>query len=65
MSLARNIRFYFSWITTELNSGDLAKDDFWSISGDFIHRHHVEPKVKLYVPTEESFPIPLEYIDVT
>ena len=28
-------------------------------------RHHVEPRVKLYVPREESFPIPLKYIDVT
>ena len=24
-----------------------------------------KPRVKLYVPTEESFPNPLEYIDVT
>ena len=30
----------------------------------FIHRHHVEPRVKLYVPRAESFPIPLKYIDV-
>ena len=42
-----------------------AKNDFWSITGDFIYRHHVEPRVKLYVPREESFPIPLKYIDVT
>ena len=42
-----------------------AKSDFWSISGDFIYRHHVEPRVKLHVPTEESSPIPLKYIDVT
>ena len=42
-----------------------SKSDQWSISGDFIYRHHVEPWVKLYVPTEESFPIPLKYIDVT
>ena len=42
-----------------------AKGDFWSISGDFIHRHHVEPRVKLYVLSEESFPIPLKYIDIT
>ena len=42
-----------------------AKNDFWSISGDFIDRHHVEPRVKLHVPREESFPIPLKYIDVT
>ena len=42
-----------------------AMNDFWSMSGSFIHRHHVEPRVKLYSPREESFPIPLKYIDVT
>ena len=42
-----------------------AKNDFWTITGEFIDRHHVVPRVKLYVPKEESFPIPLEYIDVT
>ena len=25
----------------------------------------MEPRVKLYVPREETFPIPLKYIDVT
>ena len=30
-----------------------------------MYRHHVEPRVKLYPPTEESFPIPLKYIDVS
>ena len=39
--------------------------DFWSMSGNFIYRHHVEPGVKLYSPREESFPIPLKYIDVS
>ena len=39
--------------------------DFWCISGSFIYRHHVEPRVKLYSPREESFPIPLKYVDVT
>ena len=34
-------------------------------TGDFICRHHVEPRVKLHMPREESFPIPLKYIDVT
>ena len=30
-----------------------------------MYRHHVEPGVKLYSPREEeSFPIPLKYIDV-
>ena len=42
-----------------------AINDFWSISGSFIYRHHVEPRVKLYSPREESFPIPLIYIDVS
>ena len=37
-----------------------AKDDFWSITGDFIYRHHVEPRVKLYMSKEESFLIPLK-----
>ena len=35
------------------------------MSGIFIYRHHVEPRVKLYSPREESFPIPLKYIDVS
>ena len=42
-----------------------ARGDFWSISANFIYRHHVEPRVKLYVPNEASFPIPLKYIDIT
>ena len=42
-----------------------AKNDFWSTTGDFIYRHHMEPRVKLYMPKEESFPIPLKYIEVT
>ena len=35
------------------------------MSGNFIHRHHVEPRVILYSPREESFPIPLKYFDLT
>ena len=42
-----------------------AINDFWSISGNFIYGHHVEPRVKLYSPREESFHIPLKYIDVS
>ena len=45
-------------------AGD-AMNDFWSMSGNFIYRHHVEPRVKLYSSREESFPIPLKYIDVS
>ena len=29
-----------------------AINDFWSMSGNFIYRHHVEPRVKLYPPRE-------------
>ena len=47
-----------------LDAGE-AMNDFWSMSGNFIYRHHVEPRVKLYSPREESFPIPLKYIDVS
>ena len=47
-----------------LEAGE-AINDFWSMSGSFVYRHHVEPRVKLYSPREESFPIPLKYIDVT
>ena len=42
-----------------------AINDFWSMSGNLKDRHHVEPIVKLYSPREESFPIPLKYIDVS
>ena len=42
-----------------------AINDFWSMSGNFKNRHHVEPRVKLYSPREESFPVPLKYIDVS
>ena len=41
-----------------------AINDFWYMSGNFMYRHHVEPRVKLYSPREESFPIPLKYVDV-
>ena len=47
-----------------LDAGE-ALNDFWSMSGNFIYRHHVEPRVKLYSPRDESFPIPLKYIDVS
>ena len=42
-----------------------AINDFWSMSGNFMYRHNVEPRVKLYSPREESFPNPLKHIDVS
>ena len=35
------------------------------MSGNFIYRHHYEPRVKLDSPREESFPFPLKHIDVS
>ena len=40
-------------------------NDFWPTSGNFIYRHLVELRVKLYPPREESFLFPLKYIDVS
>ena len=40
-----------------------AQHDFWSITGYFICRHHVEPRVKLYMPKEELFLSPLKCMD--
>ena len=42
-----------------------AINDFWSVLGNFIYRHHVEPRVKRYSPRDESFFFPLKYIDVS
>ena len=49
---------------TESRDDIEARRDFWSIQGDFIHRHHIESRVQLHVPKEETLPIPLKYVDV-
>ena len=46
--LQHHIKMTLHWMMRKL------ENDFWSITGDFIYRHHVELRVKLYVPTEES-----------
>ena len=55
----------FPQLQDSLPDAGEAINDFWSMTGSFIYRHHVEPRVKLYSPREESFPIPLKYIDVS
>ena len=42
----------------------LSRNNFWSIQDDLIYRHRAEPRVQRYVPKEETFPIPLRYVDV-
>ena len=63
---SRRIRRVSTFTTSRLISGaGEARNDFWSMSGNLIHRHHVEPRVKLYSSREESFPIPVKYMDVS
>ena len=50
---------------TETKDDAEPRNDFWSMEGDSIYRHHVEPRVQLSVAKEETLPIPLKYIDVT
>ena len=48
----------FSTINT-LTDDSEARNKFWTIAGNYIHRHLVEPRVKLHGPNEESF---LDYL---
>ena len=50
---------------TESKDDAEVRKDFWAVQGDSIDRHHNEPGVQLCGPNEETFPIPLIYIDVT
>ena len=50
---------------TETQDDAEARNDFWAMEGHFIFRHHVEPRVHLYVLEEETFSIPLRFVDVT
>ena len=65
MILLENQKGLFHHLKTHFRMPCEAMNDFWSMSGNFIHRHHVEARVKLYSPREESFPIPLKYIDIS
>ena len=60
----------FSWRIRRVSTFTIpdageATNDFWSMSGNLLFRHHVEPRVKLYSQREESFTVPLKYIDVS
>ena len=63
----------FSWRIRRVSSttSRLISGCRWSTKWLLVHfrkhhkRHHVEPRVKLYSPREQSFPIPLKYIDVS
>ena len=65
MTFLENQKGLFHNLTTHFRMPVKQLTTSWSMSGNFIYRHHVELRVKLYSPREESFPIPLKYIDVT
>ena len=54
--------------TDQIQHNNCQRMTFWSwrwpLSGKLFYRHHVQPRVKLYVPQEGTFPIPLKNIDV-
>ena len=62
---SRKIKRVFTTFSRLIAVYSESRNDFKSISRNYIYRHHVEPRVNLYVPREESFPIQLRYIDVT
>ena len=50
----------------EIEEGDrkgINTEDSWSMSGEFIYRRHENHRLKLYDPGNETFPIPLKYVD--
>ena len=38
--------------------------DSWTITSDVLMRHHNTPRVQLYIPTAETYPLPIEYFDI-
>ena len=42
-----------------------AQNDIWTVTEDFNRHPHVVPRVKLYMPKEDTFRVPMKYIDVT
>ena len=39
-------------------------EDYWTFSGDALTRHHITPRLKLYKPTQDDLPMPIEYLDI-
>ena len=60
----------FKEVRTSLNQGETdddaeARTEIWSIEGDFIHRHHVEPRVAAPRAERRKIVKSTENIDVT
>ena len=51
----------------EIEDGDIKEsksEESWSMSGEFIYRHHEELRLKRYDSDIQTFLIPLKYVDV-
>ena len=42
----------------------VAPEDYWTMKGDLLVRHHLQPRKELFVPEESNMPFPLKYIDI-
>ena len=42
----------------------MAKSDFWTCNGTILIRHHRTPRTDLYVPSDETCPIPTKWLDI-
>ena len=45
---------------TESRDDEEIPEDSWSIQGNFIYRHHIEPRIQLYVPERRITPYSTE-----
>ena len=43
----------------------VAPEDYCTMNGDLLVRHHPRPRLELFVPEESNMPFPLKYVDVT
>ena len=44
-------------------SGGTPPPDFWSTSGEYLVRHHINPRTEMYTPGEDC-PFPTKWLDV-
>ena len=38
--------------------------DYWTMQGDMLTRHHRQQRSEMFVPTDDNSPIPMKYLDV-
>ena len=50
--------------TSEADRDAMEREDYWSMSEEFIDRHRALPRKQSYVLKESSFQIPIKYMDI-